>query len=55
MPLCLNAGIDWKARAAEKRRLAEQEPDPDAKAWLNALVKEYERWLERTSEETMSD
>ena len=52
MPLRLNAGIDWKARAEEKRLLAEQEPDPDAKAWLNTLVKEYERWAERTSKET---
>ena len=55
MPLRLNAGIDWTARAHETRQMAEQEPDPVTKAWLNGLVKEYERLAARTPEGSKAD
>jgi hypothetical protein len=55
MRLCLNAGIDWKARAKDARQSAEQEADPVMKARLDAPVKEYERLAARPPEPSNID
>jgi hypothetical protein len=49
MPLLLNDPTDWEGRAQEARRMADQTLDPEIKAWLTEVAKEYERLARRAA------
>ena len=47
MPLRLNDSTDWNKLAEETRALAKNERDPAVTAWLQGIIREYERLAKR--------
>jgi hypothetical protein len=55
MPLLLNDPTDWAGQAQEARRMADQNLDPEIKAWLTEIAKEYERLARRAAKRFASN